>query len=157
MAPFIAKKGNTATQASLVHTREIPYYTDASFSAFAWKTNLTNHTKSLNDTCVPLFTVMSERYSIPKVRCYYLLIIMVTAKWYVYVFIYTKMGIRIRLHLKLWLKNVLCRHVRHGQVRHNFAWRTWLLHMYVMSVTSKVMSVTVRQIRHVQFLLLINV
>ena len=37
------------TQASL-YTREIPYYTDASFSAFAWKTNLTNHTKSLNDT-----------------------------------------------------------------------------------------------------------
>ena len=86
-----------------------------------------------------------------------LLIIMVIAKWYVYVFIYTKMGIKIRLHLKLWLKNVLCRHIRHGQVRHNFAWRTWLLHMYVMSVTSKVMSVTVRQIRHAQFLLLINV
>ena len=70
---------------------------------------------------------------------------------------YTKMGIRIRLHLKLWLKNVLCRQVRHGQVRHNFAWRTWLLYAKVMSVTDKVMSVTVRQVRHGQFFFLINV
>ena len=62
---LLPKKG-TQQRRLRWYTREIPYYTDASFSAFAWKTNLTNHTKSLNDTCVPLFTVMSERYSIPK-------------------------------------------------------------------------------------------
>ena len=35
------------------YTREIPCFTDVSFSAVAWKKNFTNYTKSLNGTCVP--------------------------------------------------------------------------------------------------------
>ena len=84
------------------YIREIPYRKDVSFSALAWKKNLTNYTKSLNVTCVPLFTVR-----FPNGIAFLNTVLLFVSnhgncKNYMFMCLYIpKRGIMNRLHLKL--------------------------------------------------------